>query len=47
MVNMETKLLQILTCEAASFRRRAIRTNAYDPHTGLPLSSRILQRKGR
>ena len=46
MANMVTKTLQILTWEAARFCSRAIRTNAYDPHTGLSLSSMVLQRKG-
>ena len=46
MANMVTKILQILTCEAASICSRAIPTNANDPHTGLSLSSMVFQRKG-
>ena len=45
MTNLETNYLKILTREAASFCSRAVRTNVYDPHTGLSLSSMALQRK--
>ena len=46
MANMVTKILKILTLEAASFCSRAISTNANDPHTGLSPHQWFCREKG-